>query len=336
MKQLVDKYIGEKYNLLTIIEFVDRDKNGIKRYKCQCDCGKEKIIRINDVRSGKTKSCGCLAKQRSAEQLQKYRDKRIESGKLYYKDLTGQQFGRLKVLEFDLQETQKRREQLSNKDSYWKCVCECGNIVIVRGADLSYGSTKSCGCLQREISIHNLLTYAQPLGAQARLNDLTNQNFGKLKVIQRSTQNTNHNRPKWDCLCECGNMVSVSGADLVSGHTQSCGCLGNSQGEHKIKLLLEQHHIPFVQEVKFTDLQDKTYLRFDFGLLNDEGQIVKLIEYDGRQHFDVNSIWYTKEILQHDEMKNQYCQKNNIPLLRIPYTELNNISIDKLLNERTF
>jgi len=57
----------EKYGRLTIlsIEPKFKDKSGYYRQlvKCQCDCGNIKIYRLNDIKSGKTKSCGCLNKE---------------------------------------------------------------------------------------------------------------------------------------------------------------------------------------------------------------------------------------------------------------------------------
>lgn len=58
------------------------------------------------------------------------------------KDITGCQFGRLKVLEFD--STKKRKK-------YWKCICTCENIKIVSQSNLVTGNTKSCGCLNSEL-----------------------------------------------------------------------------------------------------------------------------------------------------------------------------------------
>lgn len=57
-------------------------------------------------------------------------------------DLTGQQYGRLSVMEHTGRD--KRRNAL------WRCQCECGEIVIVRACDLKSGHTASCGCLNRE------------------------------------------------------------------------------------------------------------------------------------------------------------------------------------------
>jgi len=61
-----------------------------------------------------------------------------------------------------------------------------------------------------------------------KLKDLTGQVFGKLTVISRA-ENNNQNRPKWNCLCECGNMTVVSGSALKNGDTQSCGCFKLSE-----------------------------------------------------------------------------------------------------------
>lgn len=56
-------------------------------------------------------------------------------------DMLHREFNRLKVIEFDRQEGNRR---------YWKCQCKCGNIVSVDGNKLRNGHTKSCGCLREE------------------------------------------------------------------------------------------------------------------------------------------------------------------------------------------
>lgn len=53
-------------------------------------------------------------------------------------DLAGEKFGRLTVIEF---------AYVKNGDTYWKCLCDCGNECIVRGYSLNTSRTKSCGCL---------------------------------------------------------------------------------------------------------------------------------------------------------------------------------------------
>ena len=62
-------------------------------------------------------------------------------------DLTGQLFGRLKVIGFA--GCYKERPDGRNF-GYWNCICQCGGKITVRGASLTSGNTKSCGCLRAE------------------------------------------------------------------------------------------------------------------------------------------------------------------------------------------
>ena len=53
--------------------------------------------------------------------------------------------------------------------------------------------------------------------------DLTGQRFGRLVVKERAENDKTHHT-RWVCVCDCGNYVTVSQANLSSGNTQSCGC----------------------------------------------------------------------------------------------------------------
>lgn len=61
------------------------------------------------------------------------------------KDIAGQIFGRLTVLQF---------VKVHKENAFWECKCTCGEIVVVSGSALrrTHRSTKSCGCLQREFA----------------------------------------------------------------------------------------------------------------------------------------------------------------------------------------
>ena len=56
------------------------------------------------------------------------------------------------------------------------------------------------------------------------LHDLTNQTFNRLTVLGRDRENKRR-ATMWRCKCECGNIKSISSQQLLSGGTQSCGCL---------------------------------------------------------------------------------------------------------------
>lgn len=60
---------GQPFCRLVVIREAGRDKGGHVLWLCRClgkngdDCGKETVVRSNDLRSGKTKSCGCLSRE---------------------------------------------------------------------------------------------------------------------------------------------------------------------------------------------------------------------------------------------------------------------------------
>ncbi len=68
-------------------------------------------------------------------------------------DLTGFRFSRLLVLQ------RAPRGGRKNRRAIWTCRCDCGNISDVGADRLKSGSTKSCGCLSREVAIHTHATH---------------------------------------------------------------------------------------------------------------------------------------------------------------------------------
>lgn len=56
------------------------------------------------------------------------------------------------------------------------------------------------------------------------MNNLSGGVFGRLTVM-RSCGKDKYRHTLYVCRCECGNMIVVSGNQLTSGHTKSCGCL---------------------------------------------------------------------------------------------------------------
>ncbi len=55
-----------------------------------------------------------------------------------------------------------------------------------------------------------------------KLNDITNQRFGRLTVIKRAE--SKNGRTMWLCKCDCGNYKNISSSSLTRGTTKSCGC----------------------------------------------------------------------------------------------------------------
>jgi hypothetical protein len=117
-------------------------------------------------------------------------------------DLIGKRFGLLTVLERVIKE--------DNNDSYWKCMCECGNTCIVTGSNLKSGRTVSCGCVNDK-------------KRREGFKDITGMRFGKLTVISKTSKRINR-RVVWYCLCDCGNYCEVS-INHIGNNTLSCGCI---------------------------------------------------------------------------------------------------------------
>lgn len=74
--------------------------------------------------------------------------------------------------------------------------------------------------------------------------------------------------------------------------------------------------------------------RYDFAILKDNN-VVRLIEFDGEQHFMEIPAWGKLEITQkRDKIKNDYALTHNIPLVRIPYWERDNITLDMIMGDQ--
>ncbi len=116
---------GDRYGRLLVMEESQQD-GCYRRYLCLCDCGNEVVVRVNSLRRGITRSCGCLQKELAASNAI---------------DLISQKFGKLVVIE---------RNGSEGGKALWSCQCDCGNFINVISEHLQSGNKKSCGCLRKE------------------------------------------------------------------------------------------------------------------------------------------------------------------------------------------
>lgn len=222
---------GQRFGKLVVIKRAENNKSGAAMWLCQCDCGNEKIVSGGSLRSGGTKSCGCIQAI----------------------DLIGQRFGQLTVLE---------REENTPGNTIWRCRCDCGNETIVSGSNLQSGHIQTCGCSKKledltgerfgnliivkrvennkhgkprflckcdcgnEAIVSREYLLKSPIKSCGctRFGDLNGQKFGKLTVLKRD-DNGKPDSAQWICRCECGNETVVYAHALRSGHVRSCGCL---------------------------------------------------------------------------------------------------------------
>lgn len=141
---------------------------------------------------------------------------------------------------------------------------------------------------------------------------------------------------------KCGNTFLAHPGQLSRGET-GCPYCSSSKGEKAVRNYLKQHHCDFKEQVKFEDCKNEKPLPFDFAVY-ENGVLYCLIEYQGFQHYFPSSLFDRdenefKNRKARDKIKEQYCLKNNIKLLKIPYkserSSQNNINkvVNNYLNE---
>ena len=137
---------------------------------------------------------------------------------------------------------------------------------------------------------------------------------------------------KTKLLCKCSideYEWKITPSDLLSGY--GCPKCRASKGELLIEKYLKENFINFKPQYKFKDCKYKSQLLFDFYL----PKLNTVIEYDGRQHFIPIEFFGGENAFKQrkvrDNIKDNYCKKKGIKLIRIPYTEED---IHKYLDEQ--
>lgn len=305
--------IGTQVNNWLVLDIIaDNEKHHVSAL-AKCSCGTTKEVRLTYIINNRVKDCGCGHKERI---------KNITRNKYEY--LLDTEINGWTVLDI-IPPDEKHR------NTFALCRCRCGTQKEVRVTYLINGRSKDCGCGRKETL------------RETRTINLVGQRFGKLVVKEMLDKRNSNGRIIYRCKCDCGNDIDVLGYSLTTNHTLSCGCL-LSYWNMYIGKFLKDNGIEYKSEYTI-HIGDK-YYRFDFYL----PQYNLFIEYDGRQHYEpvrfygdsVDEDKRELEITQeHDRIKNSYCEKNNIDLLRIPYWESKNIETiinDHLqrLNEKGF
>ena len=176
---------GQKFGRWMALNLIKKRIRGSIAWKCRCDCGNIAPMPATQLTSGRSKSCGCSTK----------------------KDITGQRFGRLVVIKL----TNKR----SSGGIVWRCLCDCGKIVLVLGTHLRIGNTKSCGCYKKECTAAN---------GRKTVKNITGKRFFRLVAI-KPTDRRRKRGVVWECQCDCGRTTLAGVSNLLSGNRKSCGCL---------------------------------------------------------------------------------------------------------------
>ena len=138
---------GKKFNRLTILAPAGYDKFGQRLVHVRCDCGQEKIVRLYNVTSGTTKSCGCINMDKWTLNYCPHRKPEISPpGKVIWtgRDIAKKKYGELTILK----ETEPKLLINGNYRRRVLCRCSCGKLCEKDIRAVIYGTTKSCGHLR--------------------------------------------------------------------------------------------------------------------------------------------------------------------------------------------
>ncbi len=118
---------------------------------------------------------------------------------------------------------------------------------------------------------------------------------------------------------KCGNEWYAKPIHTMRGH--GCPVCNESHGEKQISQWLNNNNIEYIPQYRFDDCRDKYPLPFDFYLpLHNV-----CIEYNGKQHYEPVDYFGGQDAFEvrqyHDQIKQYYCQNNNISLINISYLQ---------------
>ncbi len=117
-KGVYEDFTGRTYVYLFVEGLDYIDEKGKRHWRCKCKCGNYISVYSASVKSGNTKSCGCL--------------------KIEFEDLTGETFKYWYVIKFDSFDKHNIQR--------WLCECRCGTKRVVLSTGLKSGRSQSCGC----------------------------------------------------------------------------------------------------------------------------------------------------------------------------------------------
>ena len=212
-----------------------------------------------------------MSEETKLKRTKTYYNKAIEKAK---KEI-GNKYNKLTITDIDYEKTYNSYFNSRYHKVFVKTKCDCGNIPPSNQlASIKSGHIKSCGCSK----------FNNPLTTE----NLTGQKFGRLTVIGRDIERDIENiklgkksTVHWLCMCDCGNLEvrSVTGYQLKTGHTQSCGCYASEQ-------IAKRNKKYSIKINKFIDNKNGTYTLFD----GDNNQC--LID---KEDYDIVKNWYWRK-----------------------------------------
>lgn len=293
---------GQKFHRWSVLwraeSIIEPSGRKATMWHCQCECGVTKDIRAGTLKSGESKSCGCL----KLDSLRKVRH------------LEGDTFGRWTVLKEGSDQVTPKGRRINR----WLCRCSCGVERDVSEQSLVRGKSISCGCYRIEQHQKN-----------ATYEDLVGNKYGSWVVLERTPDRFypgGGRATMWRCLCKCGTESIVAGNMLKAGISGSCGCTFRSESktEGHVAKYLDGANIKYTKQKTYDGLIGLGGRSLSYDFLVYKGDVpVCLIEYQGEHHYKPVAYYGGEEKFeiqqQHDRLKRQHAAKLGLPLIEIHY-----------------
>lgn len=267
--------------------------NNNQRLLIECDKGHQYYVKFSNFRSGK-RCPECANNIKREKRLLQY-----DYVKNYIESIDGY------VLLSD---------SYINAKSDLKIQCDKGHIFLMSFSEFKSGH-RCPDCSKERVANSKRLSYSY----------VKKQIESEIGYILLSTNYINCNQ-KLLIKCPEGHIFEKTYDKFRSG--QRCPICAESKGELKSRQYFELLNTNFETQYSFDDCKNIEPLRFDFAVFHDieRTKLAFLYEYDGEYHYQPidgqKKLKYQQKL---DNIKNQYCLKNNIPLLRIPYWNFDNI-----------
>lgn len=200
---MVKDITGNRYGRLVVLKENGRTKQGKTKWECLCDCGNIKTVAREHLTRGHTKSCGCITEER-----------RVHN----FKDRTGEKYNKLTFVKYI-------------GDKKWLFKCECGNTIIARGASITSGKTKSCGCLSRTPKIPDRIGFK----------------INGCEVINKKIRHTGN--VMWLIECGAGHIFYAGDKAISSGDLKCNRCERHIKirNENRTEVMLNREYVKSVK-----------------------------------------------------------------------------------------
>lgn len=198
----VKNLTGDVFGEMKAVEVVGI-KNRYALWKFECiKCGTTREISAKRINSNSIFKCQKCNVKNNKEKSPKPKRKIINP-----EDIIGKNFGSWYVVKKD------GRSKAGQK--LYLCKCACGTERKITAVSLVNGSTTSCGC--------------------SRKLNITGQKFGFLTAIEPIKGGSKG--VIWKCICDCGNYINASCANLRAGNIRSCGCMQDIEKKEHTKIV---------------------------------------------------------------------------------------------------